>query len=78
MGCVQVEIEVKVNVFQLIIKEFKAFPDHFVNFNIIETKGVFAAEVKKLADNLTDDEYEQFPGTPAVGRQLSLNVTYLW
>jgi outer membrane cobalamin receptor len=30
------------------------------------------------ADNLTDDEYEQFPGTPAVGRQLSLNATYLW
>jgi vitamin B12 transporter len=30
------------------------------------------------ADNLTDDEYEQFPGTPAVGRQLSLNVRYLW
>ena len=31
-----------------------------------------------VADNLTDDEYEQFPGTPAVGRQLSLKVTYLW
>ena len=30
------------------------------------------------ADNLTDNEYEQFPGTPAVGRQLSLNATYLW
>jgi hypothetical protein len=30
------------------------------------------------ADNLTDDEYEQFPGTPPVGRQISLNATYLW
>ncbi len=30
------------------------------------------------ADNLTDDEYQQFPGTPAVGRQASLSVRYLW
>lgn len=30
------------------------------------------------ADNLTDDEYEQFPGTPAVGRQISLSAKYLW
>jgi hypothetical protein len=30
------------------------------------------------ADNLTDDDYEQFPGTPAVGRQLSLGVRYDW
>ncbi|MDH3434480.1 MAG: TonB-dependent receptor, partial [Gammaproteobacteria bacterium] len=30
------------------------------------------------ADNLTDDDYEQFPGTPAVGRQVSLSVRYAW
>jgi len=30
------------------------------------------------ADNLTDDDYEQFPGTPAVGRQISLSAKYLW
>ena len=30
------------------------------------------------ADNLTDDDYEQFPGTPAVGRQISLSAKYQW
>jgi len=30
------------------------------------------------ADNLTDDSYEQFPGTPAVGRQVSLSAKYQW
>jgi len=30
------------------------------------------------ADNLTDDDYQQFPGTPAVGRQISLSASYLW
>jgi hypothetical protein len=30
------------------------------------------------ADNLTDDDYQPFPGTPAVGRQLSLGVRYAW
>lgn len=27
-------------------------------------------------DNLTDDDYQSYPGTPAVGRQISLNVRY--
>ncbi len=27
-------------------------------------------------DNLTDDDYQPYPGTPAVGRQISLNVRY--
>lgn len=27
-------------------------------------------------DNLTDDEYQAYPGTPAVGRQISFNVRY--
>ena len=30
------------------------------------------------ADNLTDDDYQQFPGTPAVGRQVSLSARYQW
>ena len=29
-------------------------------------------------DNLTDDDYQQFPGTPAVGRQISLSARYDW
>ncbi|MCP3675607.1 MAG: TonB-dependent receptor [Gammaproteobacteria bacterium] len=29
-------------------------------------------------DNLTDSDYQQFPGTPAVGRQISLSASYLW
>ena len=30
------------------------------------------------ADNLTDNDYQQFPGTPAAGRQVSLSVRYDW
>lgn len=30
------------------------------------------------ADNLADDDYQQFPGTPAVGRHLSLRGSYQW
>lgn len=30
------------------------------------------------ADNLTDDDIEQFPGTPAVGRQVSLSARLGW
>lgn len=30
------------------------------------------------ADNLTDSDYQYFPGTPAVGRQLSLSARYAW
>lgn len=31
-----------------------------------------------VADNVTDSEYQPFPGTPASGRQLSLSATYSW
>ena len=34
--------------------------------------------VALAADNLTDDDYQQFPGTPAVGRQLSVSASYQW
>lgn len=30
------------------------------------------------ADNLADDDYQQFPGTPAAGRQVSLSAQYAW
>ena len=31
-----------------------------------------------LVDNLTDSEYQPFPGTPASGRQFSLRASYGW
>lgn len=31
-----------------------------------------------IADNVTDSDYQQFPGTPAVGRQLSATLRYTW
>lgn len=31
-----------------------------------------------IADNLTDSEYQPFPGTPAAGRQVSLSASYTW
>ena len=34
--------------------------------------------VALAADNLTDDDYQQFPGTPAIGRQVSLSARYAW
>jgi hypothetical protein len=30
------------------------------------------------ADNLSDSDFQFFPGTPAVGRQLSLSAGYQW
>ena len=30
------------------------------------------------ADNITDESFERFPGTPALGRQLSANFSYGW
>ena len=31
-----------------------------------------------VADNLTDSEFQPFPGTPAAGRQFSLTASYTW
>jgi len=31
-----------------------------------------------VADNLTDSEFQPFPGTPAAGRQFSVRVSYNW
>jgi len=34
--------------------------------------------VALAADNIGDDDFQQFPGTPAVGQQYSLSVRYDW
>ncbi len=34
--------------------------------------------VALVADNLTDSEFQPFPGTPAAGRQISINAGYAW
>ena len=34
--------------------------------------------VQLVVDNVTDSEYQPFPGTPASGRQYSLGVNYSW
>jgi hypothetical protein len=34
--------------------------------------------VALTVDNLTDSDFEPFPGTPAVGRQVSLRASYGW
>ncbi len=31
-----------------------------------------------VADNLTDNDFQMFPGTPAYGRQYSVNATWRW
>ncbi|MEL7186266.1 MAG: TonB-dependent receptor, partial [Pseudomonadota bacterium] len=35
-------------------------------------------DVALTVDNLTDSEYQPFPGTPASGRQYSLSASYAW
>jgi hypothetical protein len=41
---------------------------------------VFArhTRVSLVADNLTDSDFEEFPGTPAMGRQVSLGLGWDW
>ena len=34
--------------------------------------------VALVADNLTDSEFQPFPGTPAAGRQISILAGYIW
>jgi len=36
------------------------------------------AQVSLLLDNLTDSDFQEFPGTPAVGRQISLTLGSGW
>ena len=45
-------------------------------FGVVREDG--RAPLALTADNLTDDDYQQFPGTPAVGRQVSLSARYQW
>jgi hypothetical protein len=35
-------------------------------------------DVALIMDNVTDSEYQPFPGTPAAGRQISLSAAYSW
>jgi hypothetical protein len=35
-------------------------------------------QLKLLADNLGGDDFQEFPGTPPAGRQISLGFDYLW
>ncbi len=34
--------------------------------------------VSLVADNVSDDDFQEFPGTPGSGRQLSLGFSYIW
>ncbi len=34
--------------------------------------------VKLIADNLTDSDFQEFPGTPPMGRQISLGLGVDW
>lgn len=37
-----------------------------------------AAEIVLAADNLADEDFQEFPGTPATGRQWSVSLRYGW
>jgi hypothetical protein len=42
------------------------------------TAATAGLSVAFVADNLTDSEFQPFPGTPAAGRQYSVSVSYDW
>lgn len=42
------------------------------------SEGLNGLGVSFVVDNLTDSEYQPFPGTPAAGRQVSLSASYAW
>jgi len=51
----------------------------FVNASIGWTPGwVDGMTVSVIADNLTDDDFQEFPGVPANGRQAALRISYIW
>jgi len=43
-----------------------------------ESEGFKGLGLALTADNLTDSDYQFFPGTPAVGRQVSVSASYRW
>ncbi len=43
-----------------------------------ESTGIKGLGLSLIADNLTDSDYQFFPGTPAVGRQVSVSASYRW
>jgi len=42
------------------------------------SEGLNGLGVSFVVDNLTDSEYQPFPGTPAAGQQVSLSASYAW
>ena len=46
----------------------------------LEWRGASAAGLRLalVADNLTDSEFQPFPGTPAYGRQYGVSATWVW
>lgn len=45
---------------------------------VVRPPQVEGLEIALLGDNLTDSNFQEFPGTPADGRQLALRVGYAW
>jgi len=43
-----------------------------------ESASIKGLGIALTADNVTDSDYQFFPGTPAVGRQLSVSANYRW
>jgi hypothetical protein len=35
-------------------------------------------QIRLVADNLTDSDFQEFPGTPPTGRQLSVGLALGW
>jgi hypothetical protein len=43
-----------------------------------ESESIRGLGLALTADNVTDSDYQFFPGTPAVGRQVSVSASYRW
>jgi hypothetical protein len=51
---------------------------YFVSAALLWSASTSGFGVAVVADNLTDSEFQPFPGTPAAGRQYSISVNYDW
>ena len=49
----------------------------FVRLSTVWTPSV-QHQISLLVDNLSDDDFQMYPGTPGMGRSASLNYDYLW
>jgi hypothetical protein len=43
-----------------------------------KTRWFEGLQLSLIVDNFTDDDFQEFPGTPATGRQFSLNAAVDW